>query len=490
MKRTLQTLLIITTLLSITAEAESFPKKNDLKNSLAYITIYSQAYNQYMPWKKKNVSKNTYYGCAVSSSQILTTAEAVINSTFIKIKLNSSNEYLSATIKSLDYSLNLALLEIDDGQDYKPLKPVLFGDYKEGAQLRSYWLNSRSEVITGRGYMDRAIVDKSNCSHTKNLTYVVANGSQETGWGEIFYDQDKAVGIASWFDSDSKESGIVPAETINRFLKESSKDSYHGFGMIGFKAEKLIDPARRKFLSLPDDETNGVFISSLRNIGTGANELKVNDCIVAIDNHTINAYGKFKHPLYGELDYQYLITSKPIGEKISFEIYRGGKKQLLEIECKNFKVEDMLIPYYQRSEQPKYIIRGGFVFEQLTRPYLRLWGNDWRGKVPPYLLDIYKRLSFKPTPEKKEVIILSQVIPDDINVGYQQLAGLVVSKINNKNITSMDDVFAALNGDSIDGFDIIEFELDYPTIVIDRNKASIADTSISQRYRIPQLQNK
>ncbi len=490
MKRILQTLLITIISIPISVAAQGFPKKDEVKDSLAYITVYSQAYNQYMPWKKKNVVRNTYYGCAVSSSQILTTAEALIDSTFIKIKLNSSNEYLSAKIKSLDYSLNLALLEIDKGQDYKPLTPVVFGDYKEGAQLRSYWLNSRSEVITGRGYMDRALVSKSSCSHTRNLTYVVANASQETGWGEIFYDQDKAVGIASWFDGDSKESGVIPAETIKIFLEESKKESYHGFGMIGFKAEKLIDPARRRFLSLPDDETNGVYISSLRNIGTGAEELKVNDCIVAIDNHTINAYGKFKHPLYGELNYEYLITSKPIGEKINFEIYRNGKKQSLEVECKNFKVEDMLVPYYQRSKQPKFIIRGGFVFEQLTRPYLKLWGSDWRGSVSPYLLDIYKRLSFKPTPERKEVIILSQVIPDDINVGYQQLAGLVVSKINNKNIGSMDDVFDALNGDSIDGFDIVEFELDYPTIVIDRAKAAIADMNISQRYRIPQMQNR
>ena len=484
--------LLIAIVFSLTTNicADEFPAKEELENSLAYINVYTQSYDHYLPWKKKPVAKSVYYGCAVSENQILTTAEAVINSTFFKVKINSSNEYLSAQVRSIDYSLNLALLELETGKNFKPLTPVKFGNYKEGSQLRCYWLNSRGEVTTGRAYMDHATVSRSTTSHTNNLEYIAADGSQEAGWGEIFYDEQNSVGIAAWFNSDSKESGIVPAESIRNFLKESTQKSYRGFGMTGFKAAKLIDPARRNFLSLPENEKNGVFVTSLRTIGTGASDLEINDVIVSIDGKPINAYGKFEHPLYDEISYEYLITSKPIGEKIALELYRNGKKKKLSITCENFDANEMLIPYYQRGIQPEFIVRGGFVFQQLTRPYLQLWGDNWSGKVPPYLLDIYKRLSFKPDQEKKQIVVLSQVIPDDINIGYQQLVRVVVSKINGKNITSMHDVFDALNGKTVNGFDIIEFELDYPTVVIDRAKAATADTQLAEKYKITQLENR
>jgi hypothetical protein len=56
-------------------------------------------------------------------------------------------------------------------------------------------------------------------------------------------------------------------------------------------------------------------------------------------------------------------------------------------------------------------------------------------------------------------------------------------------ITCMGDILEArkLNGDS--KFDVIEFELDYPIVVIPRGQAGQADAIIARNYGIEKLVN-
>jgi len=67
------------------------------------------------------------------------------------------------------------------------------------------------------------------------------------------------------------------------------------------------------------------------------------------------------------------------------------------------------------------------------------WGNRWWEKAP---LDfIYYsigtgRLNFQ---EKKELVVLLNILPDDINVGYHGIANEVIEKVNGVDIKSFKD---------------------------------------------------
>jgi hypothetical protein len=229
---------------------------------------------------------------------------------------------------------------------------------------------------------------------------------------------------------------------------------------------------------------NGVFVRDVYNIGTGSDSLKPNDVILAIDGKELDAYGKFLHPAYDRILFYHLITGHKIGDDILFDIWREGASQKLHVQAKNFDVDQMLVPYYEYGQQPKYVVSGGFVFQKLTRQYMTNWGKDWDGKVTPHLLHYLRDMAFKPTVQRKEIVILSYVLPAQINLGYTDLAQCVVSTYNGMPISRISDIVMAqkLNPDS--KYDVVEFEMDKPTVVIPRQQLQQADTLISTNYGV------
>ena len=120
----------------------------------------------------------------------------------------------------------------------------------------------------------------------------------------------------------------------------------------------------------------------------------------------------------------------------------------------------------------------------LSRPFFGVWGDDWAGKSPPYLYRFFREQSFKPTDERNEIVFVVYILPDDINMGYQGLGRMVVSKVNGKAISCMKDVADALALSPENGFNIFEFEQDYPSVVIARDKLADADQRILRNYGI------
>jgi hypothetical protein len=456
-----------------------------MKESLVYLDVATYSYERFQPWKPADIIDKNGYGCAVGPYEVLTTAWTVSDAAFIKVRRYAQNEFIPAGVKVVDYECNLAVLELEKDAAAEPLVPIKFhADYNEGNQLTCYWLSSGGHLTTGRGFLDRAQVRKSTVSYANFLNYIVSNTSRETNRGQVYCDGDKAVGIACWHDDN--EAGLISAVTINKFLTQAARDEYKGFGAVGFATENLLDPAMRSFLKMPADLKHGVYVNKVYNLGTGIDVLKKNDVILSIDDQTLNPYGRYLHPEFDRISFHHLITNHQADDTVKFEIWRDGTEQTIEVKAKNFKAEQMLVPYYEYDSAPEYIVTGGFVLQQLTRDYLQMWGDEFAGKVPPHLYHYYHDMTFKPTDERKSIVILSYVLPHDINLGYQGLGRVVVSKFNGMTISDMSDILKAkkLNPDS--KFDVIEFEMDYPTVVIDRSELAEADITIAARYGIRQ----
>jgi hypothetical protein len=266
---------------------------------------------------------------------------------------------------------------------------------------------------------------------------------------------------------------------------------------VGFSTEELLDPATRAYRKMPETMKNGVHVTDVYNMGTGSpsispgagDSLKAGDVILAIDGKDLDAYGRFLHPAYDRILFHHLITSHKIGDSIAFDIWREGGRHQLHIAAKNFDVGRMLVPYYEYGRQPEYVVTGGFVFQKLTRSYLANWGEEWTGRVTPHLLHYFRDMAFKPTVQRREIVILSYCLPAQINLGYTDLAQLVVSKFNGMPISRIGDIIMAqkLNPDS--KYDVVEFELDNPTVVIPRYQLSQTDAAIATNYGIRKLVN-
>ena len=487
-----------------------------MKQSIVYLETSFYGYEQSQPWRHKNLSENWACACAVGEYELLTTAWSVANLAFVKALRYGQNEFISAKIKVIDYECNLCLIELDPNALSEPLRPLIFSeDYQKGAEVDFYWLSSDNHLYNGRGYLDRARVQKTNTSYEERLHYIVANTSHLTGAGQVYCVGSPSnagsrskpavggpIGIACWANK-NKEAGLIPAETINRFLAAArtcaartenagtgvADEDYEGFGSVGFATSELLDPAMRSFLKMPATLKNGAYVTDVYNLGTAHSVLKKADVILAIDSNPLNSYGQFMHPKYEWLDFNYLITSKPVGETVLFELWRDGRKIHLGAEVKSFKASEMLVPYHEYDQQPEYIITGGFILQKLTREYLKRWGDDWTGKVTPHLYHYYRDFAFKPTSVRNNIVILSYVLPAEINLGYSDLRQIVVKKFNGMTIRTIADILTARKLNPESGYDVIEFELDNPVIVVPREQLPAADMFISKRYGIQKLLN-
>ncbi|MCP4256480.1 MAG: hypothetical protein GY774_03015 [Planctomycetes bacterium] len=471
------------------AERRQSDVTETMKQSIVYLQTAFYGYEQDQPWRHKNITENWACGCAVGEYEVLTTAWSVANLSYIKALRYGQNEFVGAKIKVVDYESNLCLIELDPNAVSEPLKPLVFTeDYRKGAEVDFYWLSSDNRLYNGRGYLDRAMVRKTNTSYEQRLHYLAANTSHRTGAGQVYCVDSQPIGIAYW-SNERKEARLIPAETINRFLAAITRDGYEGFGSVGFTTSDLLDPSMRSFLKMPSSLKAGTYVSDVYNLGTGSDVLKQADVILAINGNALNSYGQFIHPKYELLNYHHLITSKTAGEKVLFDLWRNGKEIQIRSEVKNFKASEMLVPYHEYDKQPEYIITGGFILQKLTREYLAAWGEDWAGKVSPQLYDNYRYLSFKPTPQRSDIVILSYVLPASVNLGYSNLGQIIVKKYNGMTIHSIKDILTAQKLNPQSRYDVIEFEMDNPDVVIPREQLPAADMFIQRNYGIQKLLN-
>ena len=469
----------------IAAEENDVDLSESMKKSLVYLNVSAYKYEMLQPWRSADLVRKNGYACAVGPYQILTTSLNVTDAALIEARRYGQNEYIPATVKVIDYECNLCLLELDKDSMKEPLVPLSFSqDYEKGAELESFWLAPGGDLVQGRGYLDRAVVNQSPSSYTRFLDYVVANTSTSSGKGRLFTMNSRPVGIACWANSDKSETGLISAITINHFLKDAADGDYEGFGTPGFSSDSLLDPTLRKHLNMPDEMKHGVYVRKVHNLGVGNDSLKAGDCILAVDGHEVDSRGRYLDPLFDRISFQHLINTHDIGDKMNMTIFRNGQKQKLELDVVNFKTSEMLVPYYEYGKQPEYIVTAGIVIQKLTRDYLQIWGDNWTGKVPPHLYRYYRSHAFDPTEEREKIVVLSYVMPAPITLGYQGLGRLVIKTFNGMKITKLSDVLVAQKLNPESRFDVIEFEQDNPTLVIPRSQLQQADQMINQNYGI------
>ena len=456
--------------------------------SCVYLRVANYPYDQSRPWKRLDLERRSAYGCAVSEYEVITTTQDLKDVTHVEARQKGGSDFIPAQVKVIDYESDLCLISLDAERMIKPLEPVTFSEeYREGAQVEFHWLAGEGSLIHGRGYIDIVRAQKSQLSYAAFLTYMVSNTSMGADSGRLFCMDGKPIGLGSWYDKSSGRAGLVPASVINQFLADVADGEYTGFPALGFKAEGLLDPTVRRHLKIPDAIHSGCYVTEVHSIGTGSEELRPGDVILAIEGETIDAYGRFDHRLFRRISLSHLITSRTVGDVITFDVWRDGSQQQVEVAATNFLASDMPVPYYEYGRRPEYVVLGGCVFQKLTRQYLTQWGSDWAGKVSSHLYRYYHNSSFAPSPDRRDIVLLSRVLPADINLGYQDLSQLVVSHVNGRKITRMRDLVEALEPGSLNRYHVISFENDNPTLVILREGLAQADAAIAASYGVTEL---
>jgi len=115
------------------------------------------------------------------------------------------------------------------------------------------------------------------------------------------------------------------------------------------------------------------------------------------------------------------------------------------VKLEHRDVQSYVVEPYVIDRAPKFYILGGLVLQELSRQYLKEWGNDWVKKAPEHFVYFDRQQAELFPNGPKKIVFLSRVLPSAATVGYEDLHTLVVKRINGVELQSLADIPAALD---------------------------------------------
>jgi len=279
---------------------------------------------------------------------------------------------------------------------------------------------------------------------------------------------------------DNKNSGeIIEISIVSQFLTDIADGKHDGIPSLGITVQKLENPDFKLKLGM-EEKYSGVLVINVDPESPARGLLKPGDVILSINRQEVDGDKKIELSKGIRTYFTYAIQTKQIGDIVTIKILRNSRIMRKRITLSKQMQFDKLVPRLKYSTEPTYFILGGLVFQPLTMNYLRTYGKDWGSDAPSYLLNYFAH--GKRTYNRKEIIVLTQVLSDEINVGYDALEDSVISYVNNKQISTMKDLVQAFEEYKGRYHTIID-ERGYK-IVLDRKKVNRRGNKILKKYGI------
>ena len=461
------------------------PHEQDV--SVIRVNATDQPWDFFHPWSKRAPYSRRALGAVLNGNRVLVTAELVMNANFVELEKAESGERIPARVEVVDYEANLALLKPDDDQFLRGIKPLAVADAVVGDRVSVWQLETTGALLITDALLTTAEVARYPIDDTSLLTYRLTSSLQyrEGSFTVPVIKENKLAGLLMRYDTRTQNVDVIPAPVIEHFLRDAADRHYGGFPRAGVLFSAMRDPQLRRHAGLTAENTGGVYVTQVqKNSPADAAGLRLGDVILAIGDRPIDQDGNYADKLYGKISMVNLIASKSDGEKVTFKIFREGKVAQLPLVLAHRPSEDYVIEPYTIDKAPKYFILGGLVLQELSRQYLKEWG-DYQKKAPERFVYFDRYQSELFNGERKKLVILSQVLPSASVVGYEEVSYVVVKKINDVMLRDLSDVAEAVKN-PINGFHKIEFEENPHVIYLDAKQAAADEPSL-KNYGLPAM---
>ncbi|XP_028778629.1 protease Do-like 9 [Neltuma alba] len=429
-----------------------------------------------LPWQRKRQYSSSSSGFVIAGRRVLTNAHSVEHHTQVKLKKRGSDTKYLATVLAIGTECDIAMLTVSDDEFWDGVSPVEFGN-----------LPALQDAVTVVGYPiggDTISVTSGVVSRIEILSYV--HGSTEllglqidaainsgNSGGPAFNDKGKCVGIAfqSLKNEDVENIGyVIPTPVILHFIHDYERNgAYTGFPILGVEWQKMENPDLRMSMGMEPDQ-KGVRIRRVEPTAAGSHVLKPSDVILSFDGVNIANDGTvpFRH---GErIGFSYLVSQKFTGDTALVKVLRDSKMLEFNVRLSTHK---RLIPAHIKGRPPSYYIIAGFVFTSVSVPYLRSeYGKDYEFDAPVKLLD--KHLHAMAQSVDEQLVVVSQVLVADINIGYEDIVNTQVLSFNDKPVKNLKSL--AIMVESCDD-EYLKFDLEYQQIVVLKTSTAKATTS-------------
>ena len=116
--------------------------------SVVRVNVTDQPDDFIHPWSKRSAFTHRALGAVLSGNRVLVTAELVADSTYVEFEKAESGEKTPATVETVDYEANLAILKPLDANFLKGIKPLELQEAKVGDNVSVWQLENTGSLLT------------------------------------------------------------------------------------------------------------------------------------------------------------------------------------------------------------------------------------------------------------------------------------------------------------------------------------------------------
>jgi len=455
-------------------------------NSVLRVNSTNQAYDFLRPWMKKAPFSRRGLGALIGGGRILVTAELIANNTFIELEKATTAEKSSAIVERVDYDANLAILRPVDPAFLAGMKPLeLDKGVRVGDRATVLQLEPNGEIAQTPGTVTSITVGGYPLDGMGLLLFRIgAPMQQRDGSFTLPAVRDGLLlGLLMRYDSRSQTADLVSSPVIKHFLQETSRPIYGGFARAGLSFSVTRDPQLRRYIGLI--EPGGVYVTDILAASPADKAgIRKGDVILAVNGRTIDQDGNYEDPDFGRIAFSHLTnTVFHPGDTVPFKIFRSGKILELPVVLEARDRSKIISESYVVDRAPRFVILGGFVFLELSRPCLQEWGAEWVKNAPQRLV-FYDAFQHELPPDRGKIVFLAHLLPTKETLGYEELGNMVVAKLNGRPIKSLDDLAEAAKF-PVNGFQKIELEEDPGVVFLDAAKIEANRDALIREYALP-----
>eukprot|EP00240_Pyramimonas_obovata_P002994 CAMPEP_0118926744 /NCGR_PEP_ID=MMETSP1169-20130426/4365_1 /TAXON_ID=36882 /ORGANISM="Pyramimonas obovata, Strain CCMP722" /LENGTH=624 /DNA_ID=CAMNT_0006868361 /DNA_START=264 /DNA_END=2138 /DNA_ORIENTATION=- len=491
-----------------TDEIEFLPDVLAGYNAAVKILVTEQSPDWINPWQTRTAHRRMGSGVLIARKGepmpgsngditdthiVLTAAHVIANSTFIQVQLSDSPDRHMGRVCAVLHECDLALIAIDEDnsfEDVTPMslaKPGTLPSLRDKVHVLGFPVGG-DEVSITEGVVSRVEVQTYSHSHTRALAVTVdaAVNSGNSGGPVVSTVTGELIGIAfqGYAGSHVENQGhMVPVPLVHHFLEGVARGNPR-LPSLGVHLQLLQSPVLRRSLKMREGEHTGVLISRVDTGASSRGVLFPGDVVMRIDGLPIANDGSCV--LYHRrLALISNVQRRFVGDKVPLQILRNGEEMEVEI---TLAPPSLLVPRGQYDVRPPFLLVGGLLFQPLSLEFLQSWGD--LKDAPVHLVEEYYSSAVEE--ERREVVCLTQVLQDEVNLGYfwESIGLEVVTHVNDQPVASIQRLVELLD-DAINAADqeFVTLKLGRgrvpQCVVLEVAKLAEADLRIRTRYNIP-----
>ena len=456
-----------------------------IQNSIVKIYATQNLPSYVTPWQRQGIRTVTGSGVIIAGHRILTNAHVVADQTLLEVQRQGFGNTYTADVEFVCHSCDLAILKVEDDAFFEDAKALqLDGLPALQSRVNVYGFPTGGETISiTEGIVSRIEVDYYVHSSDRYLLVQVDAAINPGNSGGPVISNGKIVGIAMQSLENAENIGyIVPTPIIQHFLDDIKDGRFDGFPELDVYVQLLENTDLRRSLSLPDD-IGGLLVTGVGEDSPVSKLLQPGDVFYEINGYPIKRDGQITLKEGIRVESSHMEYLKQVGEKLNIKILRGHKKLSLDIPLTARKTR---INHQRYDRTPTYYVFAGLVFQPLTSDYLKTARSaqySLLSYIPEYTLQGYRKLiPERINNQRKQIIVLSTVLPDAINRGYKNMESSVIYAVNNtpvKDLQHMIELIEAAKGP------FLTLTTDYGNLItFDLDKARKRNARILQNYQV------